>query len=234
VAAKFAPLVGDSSPRVVYQSVTVRPGELPQATPPRSGFRCVVVGALGEGKRQEEAILAMTELDRPGRATQLLVVGAGDSAYEQRLRRLIDEHGLGRRVFLMGHVPNPYPLVESADAVLICSRYEGFGRVTVEGMLAGKPVVGARSGGTAELIADGETGYLYTMGDHRELAAIVQRLAERPAEGRRVGERARIWARRRFTRERYASELLGLLEPLLRPHAPRGRGDRDRSRGQPK
>jgi len=48
-----------------------------------------------------------------------------------------------------------------ADAVLMCSRDEGMGRVTVEAMSYGKPVLGYRGGATPELLTDEVDGFLY-------------------------------------------------------------------------
>jgi glycosyltransferase involved in cell wall biosynthesis len=49
-------------------------------------------------------------------------------------------------------------------------RGEGFGRVTVEAMKVGRPVVGANGGGTVELIRDGWNGLFYRLGDAVDLA----------------------------------------------------------------
>ena len=47
------------------------------------------------------------------------------------------------------------------DILLMCSRCEGFGRVTVEAMQRGIPVIGLNTGGTSELVKDGFNGYLF-------------------------------------------------------------------------
>ena len=44
---------------------------------------------------------------------------------------------------------------------MMCSRCEGFGRVTIEAMLRAIPVLGYNSGGTSELVKNGENGYLF-------------------------------------------------------------------------
>lgn len=207
VAEKFGASLRRVRPVTVYQSVVVHPGDPPDGLPPRRGFRCAIVGALGEGKRQIEAVEAIAELRRRGVDADLVVVGEGDSEYTARLRRRVDDLGLDDAVAMLGYVANPFPVLESADAVLVCALHEGFGRVTVEGMLAGRPVVGARSGGTAELIEDGVNGALYAPGDLAELASVVERLARDPDSAKALGARAKAWAEPRFTRERYAEEL---------------------------
>ena len=57
----------------------------------------------------------------------------------------------------------------------MCSRAEAFGRVTVEAMKLGLPVIGAARGATPELVRDGWNGLLYAHGDANELAGKIDR-----------------------------------------------------------
>jgi glycosyltransferase involved in cell wall biosynthesis len=104
-----------------------------------------------------------------------------------------------------------------SDVILVCSRSEGFGRVTIEGMLARKPVIGARCGATAELIQDGTTGLLYNYGDPSDLADRIQHLYHNRAAAEQLGKNAELFVRRVFTRERYIAELLPVLTSLINP-----------------
>jgi len=214
VAAKYRERLRPTEIRVVYQGVRLDDGSSAPDVPVAHGFRCVAVGAISPAKRQEEAIEAVARLNGRGLATELLIVGEGDRAYGERLRGLVDRLGAGACVSFLGELESAARVIRSADAVVTCSRHEAFGRVTVEGMLAGKPVVGARSAGTAELIRDGETGFLYEPGDVQQLEGILRRLIEDPAERRRVGETARAWAVKRFDERRFGDEILACLLPL--------------------
>ena len=82
-------------------------------------------------------------------------------------------------------------------------------------MLAGKPIIGAASGGTAELTQDGKTGLLYKPGDYNDLAAKIQYLFENPEKKLKLGADARAWAAGRFTQKRYAGDVLDLLGRVL-------------------
>lgn len=112
----------------------------------------------------------------------------------------------------------PRALLRRADAILMCSKREAFGRVTVEGMLAGKPVIGANSGGTLELIQDGITGLLYTSGDPKALAEKIRYLYENPDTATHVGENAKAWAETSFTRDRYRKDVLEAFGSLFVAH----------------
>jgi glycosyltransferase involved in cell wall biosynthesis len=68
---------------------------------------------------------------------------------------------------------------------------EPFGKVVVEGMLAGKPVVATAGGGVPEIVDDGETGLLVPMGDADAMAAAIAKLLADPARAQTIGRQAR-------------------------------------------
>jgi glycosyltransferase involved in cell wall biosynthesis len=175
------------------------------------GFRCVIAGALMEGKGQEDGVRAMAHLTEAGVKAELLIVGEGVSSYKTRLEALVASNGLEAQVTFVGKVKNAFPIMRSSDAVLVCSKSEAFGRVTVEGMLARKPVIGARAGATAELIKDGITGLLYTPGDARDLARQIQHLCDNPAVAETLAKAGQQWAEKCFTAERYGNEVMAAL-----------------------
>ncbi len=217
IAKKYRQFIEPSKVKVVYQSVSVPQGISAEevTVTPNTGIKCVIVGALQEGKRQEEAILAIGELVHAGINAELLIVGDGNPKYRDYLQKLVSENELDRYVKFIGYVENPFPFVKSADVVLMCSRNEAFGRVTVEAMKIGKPVIGARSGGTIELIRDGFNGFLYTPGDYKELATKIKYLYEHPDVAQDMGYNGLQWATERFTQERYGEEVLTILQQLM-------------------
>ncbi|MDN5752401.1 MAG: glycosyltransferase family 4 protein [Nitrosospira sp.] len=203
--------------RVIYQAVTLR-DKMKQACdliPDDQFFQCVIVGSLQAGKGQDEAISALSEVVCRGVNAHLLIVGDGGKRFTAALRQQVKDHGLEQRVRFHGYAENPMPLIRAADLMLMCSHWEAFGRVTVEAMLAGKALIGTASGGTTELIQDGETGLLYKRGNPTELADKIQYLYENPHERARLGAAAQRWAENRFTQKRYAKEVRDLLSEVL-------------------
>ncbi|SEO52304.1 glycosyltransferase family 4 protein [Nitrosovibrio sp. Nv6] len=218
VKEDYARYIEPGRMHLVYQSVTLREEiEISQrridATEPL--FRCAIVGSLHAWKGQDEAINALSEVVRRGINAHLLLVGDGGKRFAAALLQQIKDLGLEERVKLIGYAENPLQFICMADVVLVCSRWEAFGRVTVEAMLAGKAVIGSSNGGTTELIQDGKTGLLYERGNHTQLADRIQYLYENPEVKSKLGEAARIWAASRFTQERYAKEVLDLLKGVL-------------------
>jgi glycosyltransferase involved in cell wall biosynthesis len=96
-------------------------------------------------------------------------------------------------------MPEPYPAMAAADILLVCSCSEAFGRVTVEGMLLGRPAVYARSGGIPHYMGD-----LARTRRYRRTHA-----TNRRTDGRAVliGAAAKRHAERRFSRDAYGGEV---------------------------
>jgi glycosyltransferase involved in cell wall biosynthesis len=116
---------------------------------------------------------------------------------------------------MLGFSDDPLSLINTVDVMLVCSRREAFGRSTVEGMKLGKPVIGARSGGTTEIVQEGETGLLYTPGDAQELATKIGYLYANRALCDSMGAKASLCARERFNQETYGREVDNVLRRVV-------------------
>lgn len=174
-------------------------------------FTFLLLGLIHPSKGQLEAVEALYLVRRGGRAVRLVIAGDGR---DQALRRRIAELGMDDAVEMTGFVKDPFPLFQRAHALLMCSRNEAMGRVTVEGMACGLPVIGHASGGTQELVDDGVNGLLYP-GGAAALAGCMEKLAGDPALARALGEEAARGAAARFSVERYAGEVLDVYRAVL-------------------
>jgi glycosyltransferase involved in cell wall biosynthesis len=139
----------------------------------------------------------------------------GEEAYEQRMLALARELGIDQRVTFAGHVHEVPALMAACDVVAHCSTSpEPFGRVIVESMFAGTPVIATDAGGAREIVTDGVTGQLTPMRDVDALAAAIRRCLADPHWARALAERARVQARQRFsvsaTTSRFTEILAGL------------------------
>ena len=201
--------------RVVYQSVEVAPQPQPTRQPEvDEGLRLICVGRLAPGKRQEDAINALAILIQKGLKVHLTLLGPDVLAYGQEMRRLSKELNVTEHVDFFGNVPDPETNLAFADLALICSRSEAFGRVTIEAMKAGKPVIGANTAGTAELISDGVNGFTFAMGDAADLARKIEILYHDPSLRKEMGRRGEQWAAENFTREKFGACLLRVFNEI--------------------
>ncbi len=138
-------------------------------------------GRLAPWKGQDVFVDALVELPD---VTGIIVGGPlfGEDAFEAELRQRITNLGLSRRIRLLGFRNDVPRLMRSMDVIAHCSLApEPFGRVIVEAMLAGKPVVACNAGGINEIIEHGKTGFLYEPGSSAALASTL-RLALGDAE----------------------------------------------------
>jgi glycosyltransferase involved in cell wall biosynthesis len=214
----FEPLLRRAPISVVRYAVEVPPTRA--ADTDDGAFRVILVGEKTPGKRQLDAIDATAELATEGIPITLDLVGGGRPDYERAMRDRIDQHGLQDAVRLRAFEPDVPSLVASSDVALMCSSMEAFGRVTVEAMKVGKPVVGADSGATPELIRDGWNGFLYPVGDTVELARRLRTLHAQPALREAMGRRGQEWANAQFSLHAYGTSLEENLHSLI---AGRGR-----------
>lgn len=170
----------------------------------------LLAGHKKSSKGQADAVEALGQLARLGVRPELLLVGRGDSdAYERRLAERAVELGVRDQVRLLPPTVDLTDLYGRAGIALMCSRNEALGRVTVEAMKAGVPVVGLDAGATRELLADGR-GLLYAAGDIAALALHVRTLLGDPVEAGRLAARAQAWSRERFSLAAYADATAGV------------------------
>ncbi len=214
VAEKYAHIIGKNKIKVIYQSVTI-PSKMLNAEPPaikKHKFQCIIVGRLFENKGQMDAIKAVSHLiSQEHLDIGLWIVGDGHQEYEEYLKKIVEENNLGKFIVFLGWRDNPFPLVKKSDIAFMCSKSEGFGRVTIEAMLLGKLVIGARSGATTELIKDGFNGFLYQFGDFEDLAKKIQFCYENFSLTHQIGVRAKKWASEQFIQQSYGAKIAALL-----------------------
>ena len=118
----------------------------------------------------------------------LVLVGDGEErgnleAQAQRLQ-------IAGRVRFAGELSDIRAALAAATVFVLSSRNEGMGRVLVEAMAAGVPVIGTAVGGIPTLVKDGETGLLVPGGDAGALAKAMERMRTEPESRARWAERA--------------------------------------------
>ncbi|TSA32224.1 MAG: glycosyltransferase family 1 protein [Verrucomicrobiaceae bacterium] len=122
-----------------------------------------------------------------------------DRAYAGELKALASGSALQGRVFFLGHRDDIPQLMQAADVIVHTSvAPEPFGRVVVEGMLSGRPVIASRAGGPSEIIQDGVTGWLFEPGNSGELASLLRKVRDSPSRGRDEGLLASLEARKQY------------------------------------
>jgi len=138
-----------------------------------------------------------------------------DAAYAETLYQLAQEHGLGDRVQFVGFRSDVAVLMKAVDAVAHTSTAaEPFGRVVVEGMLSGTPVIAMDAGGPREIVTHGQTGLLVPPEDPQAMAAALQWLQAHPEAVRRMTAAADSRAQTRFSVARMRADLAAVIDAV--------------------
>lgn len=191
---------------------------------PASSSVLAVVGQITPWKGQDLAIRTLAALVRRGVDAHLLLVGTttfksratrfDNVAYERELHALAGELGVSERVRFMGHRDDISELLAATDLLLMVSRGEPFGRVVVEAMAMGVPVLAGDEGGPRETIRHGQDGLLLATRDPEEWAATTASLLGRPRERARMGANGRRRAAD-YGVERYARAVWQVFAEVL-------------------
>ncbi len=161
----------------------------------KKSCKFVITGNLAPSKGQHEAIAAIAELHKAAQDIELCVIGkSGDPQYQKELDDIVRANNLTSRVHFVGYQQNPLAYVALADVCIMSSRREAFGRVTFEYLAASKPIVGANSGATPEMVQEGNNGYLYESGDIKSLTKALAHYTDNPSLVKLHGEKSHALA----------------------------------------
>lgn len=176
-------------------------------------FRFGISGHISESKNLEEAIRAC-KLVNENITCELWIAGTGDKSFTQKLNSLITELSLGERIQFTGFIQNISKFYDSVDCVLMCSKNEALGRVTIEAMSKGLPVIGFNNAGTAEIITDGYNGLLYS-GGYIQLAEKMKEVITNYERLIPMRNQALETVRESFTTEKYTDAVIDIYKQVV-------------------
>ncbi len=143
----------------------------------------------------------------------LLIVGDGPARAE--MEPLVETLGIGASVHLAGWRDDLTRVYATIDVAVLSSRNEGTPVALIEAMAAGRPVVATAVGGVADVVQDGETGWLVPPGDVDAMAAAMVRLAGDAAARARMGALGRERVRARYFYDRLVDDIQALYVQAL-------------------
>jgi glycosyltransferase involved in cell wall biosynthesis len=115
-------------------------------------------------------------------------------------------------------------VISAADACLLMSETEGLSNSIIEYMSLGRPVVCTNVGGNVELVTDGQTGFVVSVGDPMATSERLELLLNRADISAQMGENARAFALARCSAEHMLAahsalyhEMAGVCEPVAGP-----------------
>ena len=130
---------------------------------PEDAFVVGMVGRMSPQKAPDVFIKMAKLVKEKVPNTHFIIVGNGNQ--EAEIRKYAENNGFSDSLHITGWVDNPMSYVELFDVACLLSRWEGFGLVLPEYMMASKPIVASRVDAIPNIIRDGENGLLVEVDD---------------------------------------------------------------------
>lgn len=182
---------------------------------------CPVIGFVGQlvpRKGVTTLIRAMAEVVRQVPDAILVLVGCAppdETDYEVECRRLVASLKLDAHVRMVGYRRDVPAFMRTFDVFALPSRSEPFGKVVIEAMAAGCPVVASRVGGIPEIVTGDDFGTLIPPDDPAALSTAVLQYLTHHDRRREAGRRGATVARERFGVSAMLASLQALYDDVL-------------------
>jgi glycosyltransferase involved in cell wall biosynthesis len=135
--------------------------------------------------------------------------------YIDELHTRIARSNLVDRFCWPGFVADPAEIMSQIDLLVHPADNESFGRVIVEAMAGGLPVIGTRGGGVGEIVESGVTGLLAEKDDPRDLADCIEQLVQNPQRRAAMGQAGRKRAESNYSLTACAAGMLRVYEQAM-------------------
>ena len=130
---------------------------------PKDAFVVGMVGRISPQKAPDVFVKMAKQVKDEVPNAHFIIVGKGNQ--EDEIRKYAEDNGLSDNLHITGWVDNPMSYVELFDVACLLSRWEGFGLVLPEYMMASKPIVASKVDAIPNIIRDGENGLLVDVDD---------------------------------------------------------------------
>ncbi len=175
-----------------------------------------VIGSVGSLTQRKNHILLIEQLPQLLQHTKnakVLLIGDGEE--KNRLLEAVRERHLENHVLFLGFRHDAVQLMKAMDVLVMPSLREGLPRAAIEAQALGIPAVLSRTGGNAEVVADGQTGFVFDLSRPQDLIDAVSTLFHNRALRERMAHHAERRAKCLFTAERLAAESEKVYDKLL-------------------
>lgn len=173
-----------------------------------------IFGRITSWKGQDIFLQAVAKVE----GVNAIIVGDcffGEDKYCDSLKETAKRLGIENRVTFTGHRDDIEKLMAACDIAVHCSTApEPFGRVIVEAMMCGTPVIASNAGGAREIVIDGETGQLTPPGDAQALAEAMQKYLDQPEWAAEMAKNAKARAKELFSEDALVEKSMKIIEDL--------------------
>jgi glycosyltransferase involved in cell wall biosynthesis len=181
--------------RVVYNGIDIQRLKDPSVEEihPFTG-QCkilLVVAGIHRPKRHDIILSAFEEVAHLDPTLHLALIGGKDKLdWWRHLQETTRRSMFSDRLHWLGTVEDLRPWYRAAWVLILASESESFGRVLVEAMGSGTPVIATRVGGIPEIVRNGQEGLLFSPGSSEQLANAIKKLLEEESLRMRLAQAA--------------------------------------------
>ena len=200
----------------IYNGIDFSRGN-PKAEKKAGIINICMMGIISDQKNNLDALKALCILVHKFNLSniRLHLIGGHKTDYLQVLKRYITENELNDYVVFHGHVKEIDLLLSEMHLGLMCSRDEAFGRVTVEYMMHGMPVIASNSGANPEIVKDNMNGFIYTLYNANELAEKIYKFANDTDLLKQMGEAAYEYGKNNFSSEQNTKAIYEVIKEVV-------------------
>lgn len=212
----LVPMTPASGHYVVHNAVDTAAFS-PAPWPDSPVLRIGIIANFAPFKRHEDFLHIAAEMLKTRQDLEFWIVG--DDTEGTGRRALLDNMahtlGIADQTKFLGHRTDIPQLLSHLHVLMVTSRFEPFGRVVIEAMASGRPVIGTRSGGIPEIIEDGRTGFLHEVGDIESFAQSALTLLGDRELWNRMSNAAASAARSRFSLDAHVAAIVNIYGQVL-------------------
>ena len=172
-----------------------------------------VVGRLVPIKGHKYLVSAAKRIIKEFRNTVFVFVG--DGYLSSRLERQAESVGVRKNIIFTGWRKDAVEILDLFDILVLPSLNEGMGKVLVEGMALGKPIVASSVGGIINLVKNGENGILVPPGDSDALGEAILQLLKDKNLSEKLGKNGKAMVYPEFDASVMVKQIDDLYESLL-------------------
>jgi len=193
-----------------FKNVPVDPSEMKRKLGiPEDSLVVGTAGRLTPVKGPEYLIQAAKEITAVRQDVSFVFLGDGE--IRNQLEAMVEQLGLKENVKFLGWRQDVAEVMSIFDIFVLPSLNEGMGRVLVEAMALGKPIVASDIGGIPDLVVQGENGYLVPVGDVETLAVRTRELLDDSGKREEMGNTGR-----RYVAKYSSEEMVEKIDRLYR------------------
>lgn len=180
-------------------------------------FRVGIIANFAPFKRHEDFLCMAAEMIKARQDIEFWIVGEDTQGTGRKaaLEQLARELKVDSFVRFLGHRSDIPNILRQLHLLVVPSQFEPFGRVVIEAMACGRPVIGSRDGGIPEVIDERKTGYLIDVGDCQGFAKAALSLLKDRDKWESMSQQASAAARHRFSITAHVEKVTRIYREIL-------------------